>query len=92
VIAPVLVLVPLIAALIGGVLGDRFHRAVDRAGVQPLEPELVPKLKAELEKATDEFEAQQQSQTEAATEVDEGPPTEAEPTVEHRETETQAGA
>jgi len=37
VIAPVLALIPLIAALIGGVLGDRFHRAVDRAGTEEFE-------------------------------------------------------
>jgi hypothetical protein len=37
VIAPVLVVVPLIAALVGGVLGDRFHRAVDRAGTDEFE-------------------------------------------------------
>jgi hypothetical protein len=37
VIAAVLVVVPLIAALIGGVLGDRFHRAVDRAGTDEFE-------------------------------------------------------
>jgi hypothetical protein len=37
VIAPVLVAVPLIAALIGGVIGDRFHRAVDRVGTDEFE-------------------------------------------------------
>jgi hypothetical protein len=37
VIAPVLVVGPLLAALIGGVLGDRFHRAVDRAGTEEFE-------------------------------------------------------
>jgi hypothetical protein len=37
VIAPVLALVPLIAAVIGGVLGDRFHRAVDRVGTEEFE-------------------------------------------------------
>jgi hypothetical protein len=37
VIAAVLVVVPLLAALIGGVLGDRFHRAVDRAGTEEFE-------------------------------------------------------
>jgi hypothetical protein len=38
VIAPILILVPLAMALIGGVLGDRFHRAVDRVGFEELEP------------------------------------------------------
>jgi hypothetical protein len=42
VIAPVLVVVPLVAALVGGLLGDRFHRAVDRAGTE--EFEAVPRL------------------------------------------------
>jgi hypothetical protein len=37
VIAPVLVVLPLLAALLGGVLGDRFHRAVDRAGTEEFE-------------------------------------------------------
>jgi hypothetical protein len=37
-LAAVGVLVPLIFALIGGVLGERFHRAVDRVGFEP-EPE-----------------------------------------------------
>ena len=37
VIGPVLALVPLIAALIGAALGDRFHRAVDRAGTEEFE-------------------------------------------------------
>jgi hypothetical protein len=39
ILAAVAVLVPLIFAVIGGVLGERFHRAVDRAGLEP-EPEL----------------------------------------------------
>jgi hypothetical protein len=34
-LAAVAVLVPLIFALIGGVLGERFHRAVDRVGFEP---------------------------------------------------------
>jgi hypothetical protein len=37
VIAPVLVVLPLVAALVGGVFGDRFHRAVDRAGTEEFE-------------------------------------------------------
>jgi hypothetical protein len=43
-IAGVLLLVPLGAALIGGALGDRFHRAVDRAGFVDSEPEEVAPL------------------------------------------------
>jgi hypothetical protein len=50
VIAPVLTLVPLIAALVGGVLGDRFHRAVDRAGTE--EFEALPRATAESERET----------------------------------------
>jgi hypothetical protein len=47
VIAPVLVVLPLLAALLGGVLGDRFHRAVDRAGTE--EFEAVPRPEAETQ-------------------------------------------
>lgn len=36
-IAPVLVVVPLLAAVVGGVLGDRFHRAIDHAGTEEFE-------------------------------------------------------
>jgi hypothetical protein len=39
VIAAVLALVPLLAAIAGGVLGERFHRAVDEAAFEPVEPE-----------------------------------------------------
>jgi hypothetical protein len=42
VIAAILVVVPLVAALIGGTLGDRFHRAVDQAGFAEAEPEFPP--------------------------------------------------
>ena len=49
VIGPVLVLVPLIAALVGGVLGDRFHRAVDRAGTEEFEAVSGPAQEAESE-------------------------------------------
>jgi apolipoprotein N-acyltransferase len=60
VIAPVLVVVPLLAALIGGVLGDRFHRAVDRAGteefeaVPPSSPNGEPEDEPEPETEVDE--------------------------------------
>jgi nicotinamidase/pyrazinamidase len=40
VIAGILVVVPLLSALIGGVLGERFHRAVDQAAFEG--PELFP--------------------------------------------------
>jgi hypothetical protein len=55
VIAPVLVVVPLLAALIGGVLGDRFHRAVDRAGTEEFEavPPPHPRGESEDEPETD---------------------------------------
>jgi hypothetical protein len=49
VIAPVLVVVPLFAALVGGVLGDRFHRAVDRAGTEEFEAVPPPAPKGERE-------------------------------------------
>ena len=49
VIAPVLVVIPLLAALAGGVLGDRFHRAVDRAGTEEFEAVTPPKRRAEPE-------------------------------------------
>jgi hypothetical protein len=42
VIAAILVIVPLGAALLGGALGDRFHRAVDQAGFAEPEPEFPP--------------------------------------------------
>jgi hypothetical protein len=58
VIGPILVVLPLIAALIGGVLGDRFHRAVDRAGSEEFEalprpdPEPEPETEPETEATT----------------------------------------
>jgi hypothetical protein len=51
VIAPVLIVLPLLTALLGGVLGDRFHRAVDRAGTE--EFEAVPPPEAETQTAED---------------------------------------
>ena len=39
VVIGVLVLVPLLAAIAGGILGERFHRAVDDAAFEPDEPE-----------------------------------------------------
>jgi hypothetical protein len=65
VIAPVLAVVPLIAALIGGVLGDRFHRAVDRAGTD--EFERVPAPDAEDEPETGQPEREAGAETETMT-------------------------
>lgn len=39
--AVVLALIPLIAAILGGLAGMRYHRRVDRAGLERDEPELV---------------------------------------------------
>jgi hypothetical protein len=81
VIVAVLLVVPLLSALIGGVVGERFHRAVDRVAVE--EPELEPEPERETET---EAEAEQELQPEAEPE----PETEAEPTAERRRTETSA--
>jgi hypothetical protein len=70
VIAPVLVLVPLIAALIGGVLGDRFHRAVDRAGFEKPEE---PDGRGDEDDAESETQAQAESDTEPITQPDARP-------------------
>jgi hypothetical protein len=49
VIAVVAVVVPLVFAIIGGVLGERFHRAVDRVGyVGPEEPDVDPDSETEI--------------------------------------------
>jgi hypothetical protein len=55
VIAPILVVVPLLAALAGGVLGDRFHRAVDRAGTEEFEavPRPEPDDRSEVDTAAE---------------------------------------
>jgi hypothetical protein len=65
VIAPVLVAVPLIAALIGGVLGDRFHRAVDRVGTDEFERVPGPEQEAESQqrRPDDEVEAETEAMT-----------------------------
>jgi hypothetical protein len=63
VIALVLVLVPLIAALVGGVLGDRFHRAVDRAGTEEFEAVPGPAPEAG-------YEDQPEPETEAMAEAE----------------------
>jgi hypothetical protein len=64
VIAPVLVVVPLVAALVGGVLGDRFHRAVDRAGTEEFEAVPRPDPKGESE---DQAESASDPETEPVT-------------------------
>ena len=65
VIAPILVLIPLIAALIGGLLGDRFHRAVDQAGTD--EFERIPASEDEADGPEDEPESDVDPDTEAMT-------------------------
>jgi hypothetical protein len=47
-LAAVAALIPLIFALLGGVLGERFHREVDRVGLEP-EPEPEPEPEEEPE-------------------------------------------
>jgi hypothetical protein len=49
VLAAVAVLVPLVFAVIGGMLGERFHRAVDRAG---FEPDVEPEAESDAEEDT----------------------------------------
>ena len=49
-LAAVVILVPLVFALLGGVLGERFHRTVDRVGLEPVpEPELEPEQEEETQ-------------------------------------------
>jgi hypothetical protein len=89
VIAPVLVVVSLLGALIGGVLGDRFHRAVDRAGFEELEPEPG-------DEAATEVTEEPETDIHADEEADLTPPADkgvdAERTTAENETETPAGA
>jgi hypothetical protein len=77
VIAPILVVVPLVAALAGGVLGDRFHRAVDRVGFEELEPEALPEPEAEADQPERDTEAPGDGEPEAETQAEEEPETEA---------------
>ena len=65
-IAPVLVVVPLVAALVGGLLGDRFHRAVDRAGTE--EFEAVPRPDAAGE-SDDLLESDTEAEPDTKTQV-----------------------
>ena len=53
VLVAVALVVPLVFAVLGGVLGERFHRAVDRVGFEP-EPESEVRRKAEPEPETAE--------------------------------------
>ena len=69
VIAAVLLVVPLLSALIGGVVGERFHRAVDQVAVE--EPELEPEPEWEPEtEAETEPEVQPEAEPEPETEVE----------------------
>jgi hypothetical protein len=59
-ILAVAALVPLLFAIVGGVLGERFHRAVDRAGLErapaetEVEPEVAPEPETEAEAEEDD--------------------------------------
>jgi hypothetical protein len=53
VLVAVALVVPLVFAVLGGVLGERFHRAVDRVGFEP-EPESEVRRNAEPEPETAE--------------------------------------
>ena len=66
VIALLLVVVPLVAALVGGLLGDRFHRAVDRAGTE--EFEAVPRVDPAGE-SDDQLDSDTEAETETKTQV-----------------------
>lgn len=66
VIAPVLVVVPLVAALVGGLLGDRFHRAVDRAGTEEFEAVPRPDPAGESD---DQLESDTEAEPETKTQV-----------------------
>jgi hypothetical protein len=59
------VLVPLIFAILGGVLGERFHRAVDRAGTG--EYEALP------DEEPADYESEYEPETEAETEAEDQP-------------------
>lgn len=63
-LAVVAVLVPLLCAVLGGMLGERFHRAVDRAGVESMPP---PEAETATEPESQDTEAYD---VEAETEAD----------------------
>jgi hypothetical protein len=76
-LAVVAVLVPLVFAVLGGMLGERFHRAVDRAGVES-EHGTEPGAAGEQEgQDTDEHEDYREAETE---------PDRDQPTAEQEET------
>jgi hypothetical protein len=83
-IAATLVLVPLVFALLGGVLGERFHRAVDNAAFEEPQPEPEPEPVPEPEPETP-AEPETEVQTEAPTEAEADEP---EPVAETTETRT----
>lgn len=65
--AAVAILVPLVFSLIGGVLGERFHRAVDRAGFEPAteavaEPDREPEAETPVQE--ERRSAEQEEETE----------------------------
>src|SRR6266513_1761574 len=71
----VAVLVPLVFAVLGGLLGERFHRAVDRAGFEAVpEPEVMPASDPET-----------QTDREPETEAEQEPDVEQEPETEQEE-------
>lgn len=68
-IAAVLALVPLVSALIGGVIGERFHRAVDRAALDQSDAETEPEEPTEVEAETEvDREVEAETWAEAETE------------------------
>jgi hypothetical protein len=81
----IVALVPLLSAIVGGVLGERFHRAVDRAGI--LEPEPPGEAEPPPEEAESPPE-EPQAEIEAAP----APEAEAETEANAERTETKAPA
>jgi len=67
-LAAVALLVPLVFAVLGGALGERFHRAVDRVGLEPDPEEAEPDLGREADEETrgdhEEHAAEQDEETE----------------------------
>jgi hypothetical protein len=69
-IAAVLALVPLVSAIVGGVIGERFHRAVDRAALDQTEPEAETEVDLDTEAETEvdpDTEAELEDETEVAS-------------------------
>jgi hypothetical protein len=71
-IAAVLALVPLVSAIIGGVIGERFHRAVDRAALDQTDAEAEPEAPTEFEPEA-ETEVERDTEVEAETEPTDQP-------------------